>query len=87
MVSSTCELKKQPETLPRISCHAVPHLDEVSAVYCFPTARHIEKFSNTNALERVTLDGIFFEDFVDEKNGVSSKFWLRSTLSTQIGIG
>jgi len=87
VVNSTCERKKQPETLPRISCHAVPHLDEVTAVYCCPTARHIEKFSNTNALERVTLDGKNFEDFVEEKNGVSSKFWLRSTLSTQIGIG
>ena len=83
VVNSTCERKKQPETLPRISCHAVPHLDEVTAVYCCPTARHIEKISNTNALERVTLDGNFFEDFVEEKNGVSSKFWLRSTLSTQ----
>ena len=45
VVKSTCERKKQPETLPRISCHAVPHLDELTAVYCCPTARHIEKFS------------------------------------------
>jgi hypothetical protein len=52
--------------LPQISCHAVPHLDEVTAVYCHPTARHIEKLSNTNALEWVTLDGKNFEDFVEE---------------------
>ena len=87
MVKSTRERKKQPETLPRISCHAFPHLDEVTAVYCWPTARNGEKNSSTNALERVTLDGKNFEDFVEEINGVSSKFWLRSTLSTQIGIG
>ena len=87
VVNSTCECKKQPETLPRISCHAVPHLEEVTAVYCCPTARHTENFSNTNALERVTLDGKNFEDFVEEINGVSSKFWLCSTLSPQIGIG
>ena len=74
MVNSTYERKKQPETLPRISCHAVPHLEEVTAVYCCPTARHIETFSNTNALERVTLDGKHFEDFVEEINGVSNKF-------------
>ena len=57
--------EKQPGALPRIS-RAVPHLDEVTAVYCRPTARHIEKFSNTNALEWVTLDGKNFEDFVEE---------------------
>ena len=57
--------EKQPGTLPRIS-RAVPHLDEVTAVYCRPTARHIEKISNTNALEWVTLDGKNFEDFVEE---------------------
>jgi len=32
VVNSTCERKKQPETLPQISCHAVLHLDELLCI-------------------------------------------------------